>query len=99
MCYPKHCSLGRDHGTATEEDLLIIWAIVNEKRIHWPYLMANWLFRYSQRRSGSFLKLAHLWIGLFEIAPLDLSREEVVNPGSANIITSKNINQIDAYAS
>ncbi|MED6175171.1 hypothetical protein PIB30_075826 [Stylosanthes scabra] len=26
--------------------------------------------------------------------PLDLSREEVVNPGSANIITSKNINQM-----
>ncbi|MED6128127.1 hypothetical protein PIB30_094666 [Stylosanthes scabra] len=42
--------------------------------------------------SGSFLALAHLWTGLFEMAPLDLSREEVVNPGSANIITSKNIN-------
>ncbi|MED6198942.1 hypothetical protein PIB30_071410 [Stylosanthes scabra] len=67
-----------NHGTATEEDLLILWAIVNEKRIHWPYLMANWLLRYSQGRSGSFLALAHLWTGLFEIAPLDLSREEVV---------------------
>ncbi|MED6150067.1 hypothetical protein PIB30_068629 [Stylosanthes scabra] len=42
----------------------------------------------------SFLGLAHLWTGLFEIAPLNLSREEVVNPGSANIITSKNINQM-----
>ncbi|MED6213519.1 hypothetical protein PIB30_094183 [Stylosanthes scabra] len=38
--------------------------------------------------------LAHLWTGLFEMAPMDLSREEVVNPGSANIITSKNINQM-----
>ncbi|MED6175464.1 hypothetical protein PIB30_078635 [Stylosanthes scabra] len=60
-----------NHGTATEEDLLILWAI-----------------------SGSFLALAYLWTGLFEIVPLDLSREEVVNPGSANIITSKNINQM-----
>ncbi|MED6188986.1 hypothetical protein PIB30_091193 [Stylosanthes scabra] len=83
-----------NHGTATEEDLLILWAIVNEKQIHWPYLMANRLFRYSQGRATSFLGLAHLWIGLFEIAQLDLSREEVVNPGSANIITSKNINQM-----
>ncbi|MED6114101.1 hypothetical protein PIB30_077081 [Stylosanthes scabra] len=83
-----------NHGTATEEDLLMLWAIVNEKQIHWPYLMANRLLRYSQGRSGSFLALAHLWTGLFEIAPLDLSREEVVNPGSANIITSKNINQM-----
>ncbi|MED6226321.1 hypothetical protein PIB30_102519 [Stylosanthes scabra] len=58
-----------NHGTATEEDLLILWAIVNEG-------------------------LTHLWTGLFEMAPLDLSREEAVNPGSANIITSKNINQM-----
>ncbi|MED6213924.1 hypothetical protein PIB30_098146, partial [Stylosanthes scabra] len=28
------------------------------------------------------------------MAPLDLSREEVVNPGSTNIITSMNINQM-----
>ncbi|MED6150017.1 hypothetical protein PIB30_068095 [Stylosanthes scabra] len=83
-----------NHGTATEEDLLILWAIVNEKQIHWPYLMANRLFRYSHDRSGSFLALAHLWTGLFEISPLDLSREEMVNHGSANIITSKNINQM-----
>ncbi|MED6150498.1 hypothetical protein PIB30_072873 [Stylosanthes scabra] len=54
--------------------------------------MAHRLFRYSQGRAGSFLGLAHLWIGIFEMAPLDLSREEVVTPGSANIITSKNIN-------
>ncbi|MED6165266.1 hypothetical protein PIB30_097958 [Stylosanthes scabra] len=86
--------LKSNHGTATEENLLILWAIVNEKQIHWPYLMANLLLRYSQGRSGSFLALAHLWIGLFEIAPLDLSHEEVVNPGSANIITSKNVNHM-----
>ncbi|MED6152838.1 hypothetical protein PIB30_095848 [Stylosanthes scabra] len=60
-----------NHGTATEEDLLILWAMAT-----------------------SFLGLVHLWTGIFEMAPLDLSREEVVNPGSANIITSKNINQM-----
>ncbi|MED6213923.1 hypothetical protein PIB30_098145 [Stylosanthes scabra] len=37
-----------NHGTATEEDLLILWAIVNEKQIHWPYLMAHRMLRYSQ---------------------------------------------------
>ncbi|MED6176349.1 hypothetical protein PIB30_087348 [Stylosanthes scabra] len=82
-----------NHGTATEENLLILWAIVNEKQIHGPYLMAHHLFRYSQGRAGSFLGLVHLWTGLFEMT-LDLSREEVVNPGSANIITYKNINQM-----
>ncbi|MED6127206.1 hypothetical protein PIB30_085852 [Stylosanthes scabra] len=83
-----------NHGTATEEDLLILWAIVNEKQIHWPYLMAHRMLRYSQGKATTFLGLTHLWTGIFEMAPLDLSREEVVNPGSANIITSKNINQM-----
>ncbi|MED6163033.1 hypothetical protein PIB30_076145 [Stylosanthes scabra] len=43
---------------------------------------------------GRAIMRLRIWTGLFEIAPLDLSREEVVNPGSANIITSKNINQM-----
>ncbi|MED6138863.1 hypothetical protein PIB30_078427 [Stylosanthes scabra] len=68
-----------NHGTATEENLLILWAIMNEKQIHWPYLMAHRLFRYSQGRyAGSFLGLVHLWTGIFDMAPLDLSCEEVV---------------------
>ncbi|MED6177299.1 hypothetical protein PIB30_096905 [Stylosanthes scabra] len=83
-----------NHGTATEEHLLILWAIVNEKQIHWPYLMAHRMIRYSQGKATSFLGLTHLWTGLFEMGPLDLSRKKVVNPGSANIITSKNINQM-----
>ncbi|MED6138002.1 hypothetical protein PIB30_070242 [Stylosanthes scabra] len=45
-----------NHGTATEEDLLILWAIAT-----------------------SFLGLAHLWTGLFQMAPLDLSREEAAD--------------------
>ncbi|MED6162547.1 hypothetical protein PIB30_071501 [Stylosanthes scabra] len=69
-----------NHGTATEEDLLILWAIVNEKQIHWPYLMAHRMLHYSQGKATSFLGIAHLWTRLFEMAPLDLSREEVVNP-------------------
>ncbi|MED6174448.1 hypothetical protein PIB30_069071 [Stylosanthes scabra] len=72
-----------NHGTTTEEDLLILWAIVNEKHIHWPYLMAHRFFHYSQGRAGSFLGLAHLWTGIFEMAPLDLSREEMLNPDAA----------------
>ncbi|MED6137695.1 hypothetical protein PIB30_067324 [Stylosanthes scabra] len=37
------------------------------------------MLRYSQGKATSFLGLAHLWIGLFEMAPLDLSREEVAD--------------------
>ncbi|MED6175897.1 hypothetical protein PIB30_082643 [Stylosanthes scabra] len=30
-----------NHGSASKEDLLILWAMVQEKQIHWPYLMAH----------------------------------------------------------
>ncbi|MED6177814.1 hypothetical protein PIB30_101612, partial [Stylosanthes scabra] len=68
-----------NHGTATDEDLLILWAIVNEKQIHWPYMMAHRMLRYSQGKATSFLGLTHLWTGLFEMVPLDLSCEEVAD--------------------
>ncbi|MED6114116.1 hypothetical protein PIB30_077240 [Stylosanthes scabra] len=83
-----------NHGTTTEEDLLILWAMIKEKQIHWPYLMAHRMLRYSHGKANSFLGHVHLWTNIFEIAPLDLTREEVVTPGETNVITSKNINQM-----
>ncbi|MED6141553.1 hypothetical protein PIB30_104649 [Stylosanthes scabra] len=38
----------RNHGTATEEDLPIIWAMAQEKQINWPYLIAHKMVKYSR---------------------------------------------------
>ncbi|MED6122482.1 hypothetical protein PIB30_040212 [Stylosanthes scabra] len=83
-----------NHGSASEEDLLILWAMVQEKQIHWPYLMAHRMLRYSQGKATSFLGHAHLWKRIFEIAPLDLTREEDVEPEISHAISSKNIHQM-----
>ncbi|MED6114055.1 hypothetical protein PIB30_076659 [Stylosanthes scabra] len=83
-----------NHGSASEEDLLILWAMVQEKQIHWPYLMAHRMLRYSQGKSTSFLAHAHLLTKVFEIAPLDLTREDNVEPEISYAITSKNIHQM-----
>ncbi|MED6183880.1 hypothetical protein PIB30_041972 [Stylosanthes scabra] len=83
-----------NHGSASEEDLLILWAMVQEKQIHWPYLMAYKMLRYSQGKPTSFLALVHLWTRIFEIAPLDLTREEDVEPEISHAISSKNIHQM-----
>ncbi|MED6127387.1 hypothetical protein PIB30_087661 [Stylosanthes scabra] len=68
--------------------------MVQEKQIHWPYLMAHRMLRYSQGKPTSFLAHAHLCSRIFEIAPLDLTREEDVEPEISHAISSKNINQI-----
>ncbi|MED6184828.1 hypothetical protein PIB30_051193 [Stylosanthes scabra] len=83
-----------NHGSASEEDLLILWAMVQEKQIHWPYLMAHMMLRYSQGKPTSFLAHAHLLTKVFEIAPLDLTREDNVELETSHAITSKNIHQI-----
>ncbi|MED6164269.1 hypothetical protein PIB30_088062 [Stylosanthes scabra] len=83
-----------NHGSASEEDLLILWAMVQEKQIHWPYLIAHRMLRYSERKATSFLGHAHLWTRIFEIAPLDLTREEDMEPEISHAISSKNIHQM-----
>ncbi|MED6212617.1 hypothetical protein PIB30_085176 [Stylosanthes scabra] len=83
-----------NNGSASEEDLRILWAMVQEKQIHWPYLMAYRMLRYSQGKPTSFLAHAHLWTRIFEIALLDLTREEDVEPEISHAISSKNIHQM-----
>ncbi|MED6166132.1 hypothetical protein PIB30_105992 [Stylosanthes scabra] len=83
-----------NHASTSEEDLLILWAMVQEKQIHWPYLMAHRMLKYSQGKASSFLGHAHLWTRIFEIAPLDLTREDDVEPEISHAISSKNIHQM-----
>ncbi|MED6140425.1 hypothetical protein PIB30_093114 [Stylosanthes scabra] len=83
-----------NHGTATEEDLILLWAMINEKQINWPYLMAHKLVDYSHGKVNSALGLPHLWGKVFPLIPLDVSQEEFVASRSEFAIISKNINQM-----
>ncbi|MED6190294.1 hypothetical protein PIB30_104464 [Stylosanthes scabra] len=83
-----------NHGSATEEDLILLWAMINEKQINWPYLMAHKLVDYSHGKVNSALGLPHLWGKVFPLIPLDVSQEEFVASKSDFAITSKNINQM-----
>ncbi|MED6224426.1 hypothetical protein PIB30_083887 [Stylosanthes scabra] len=81
-----------NHGSATEEDLILLWAMINERQISWPYLMAHKLVEYSHGKVNSALGLPHLWGKVFPLIPLDVSKEEFVASKPEFAITSKNIN-------
>ncbi|MED6211831.1 hypothetical protein PIB30_077362 [Stylosanthes scabra] len=83
-----------NHGTATEEDLILLWAMINEKQINWPYLMAHKLVNYSHGKINSALGLPHLWTKVFQMIPLDVSQDEFVASDIVFAITSKHINQM-----
>ncbi|MED6192452.1 hypothetical protein PIB30_010085 [Stylosanthes scabra] len=82
----------RNQSTVNEEDRLILWAMAKGKQIHWPYLLANQMLKFSQGTADSYLGHAHLWTKIFEVAGIDMSREEAETPGKANVISTKNIN-------
>ncbi|MED6223502.1 hypothetical protein PIB30_074514, partial [Stylosanthes scabra] len=65
----------RNHGTATKEDLPIIWAMAQEKQINWPYLIAHKMVKYSRGVATASLGLAHLWTRILESLDFDLTRE------------------------
>ncbi|MED6117047.1 hypothetical protein PIB30_106195 [Stylosanthes scabra] len=73
----------RNHGTATEEDLPIIWAMAQEKQINWPYLIAHRMVKYSRGAATASLGLAHLWTRILESLDFDLTRERVIEPSKA----------------
>ncbi|MED6127128.1 hypothetical protein PIB30_085166 [Stylosanthes scabra] len=83
-----------NHGTATEEDLILLWAMINEKQINWPYLMAHKLVEYSHGKVNSALGLPQLWGKVFPLIPLNVSQEEFVASKSEFAIISKNINHM-----
>ncbi|MED6226197.1 hypothetical protein PIB30_101094 [Stylosanthes scabra] len=83
-----------NHGSATEEDLILLWAMINERQINWPYLMAYKLVEYSHGKVNSALGLPHLLGKVFPLIPLDVSQEEFVASKPEFAITSKNINQM-----
>ncbi|MED6128470.1 hypothetical protein PIB30_098246 [Stylosanthes scabra] len=76
----------RNHGTATEEDLPIIWAMAQEKQINWPYLIAHKMVKYSRGAATVSLGHAHLWTRILESLDVDLTRERVIEPSKVNAI-------------
>ncbi|MED6148790.1 hypothetical protein PIB30_056186 [Stylosanthes scabra] len=52
------------------------------------------MLRYSQGKPTSYLAHAHLLTKVFEIAPLDVTREDNVELEISHAITSKNIHQM-----
>ncbi|MED6209469.1 hypothetical protein PIB30_055002 [Stylosanthes scabra] len=80
-----------NHGSASEEDLLILWAMVQEKQIHWPYLMAHRMLSFVAYVVSS--TCASMVEDLRDRTARS-NAEEDVEPKISHAISSKNINQM-----
>ncbi|MED6128246.1 hypothetical protein PIB30_095789 [Stylosanthes scabra] len=55
-----------NHGTVSEEDMIILLVMVEEVRLNWPLLLAYQLYYYSIRQVESGLGHGILWTKVFE---------------------------------
>ncbi|MED6184474.1 hypothetical protein PIB30_047796 [Stylosanthes scabra] len=78
-----------NHGVLSEEDLIILWAMVRKVTLNWPYLIARHLVNCTT-------SLGHgaLWTKIFEHLGVDLSGEEAVLVDDKNTITTRHLNKM-----
>ncbi|MED6189438.1 hypothetical protein PIB30_096010 [Stylosanthes scabra] len=83
-----------NHGVLTEEDLIILWAIVQKVTLNWLYLIAQHLVYSTASSLNTGLGHGALWTKIFEDLGVDLSGEEAVLVDDNNAITSHHLNKM-----
>ncbi|MED6148236.1 hypothetical protein PIB30_051164 [Stylosanthes scabra] len=83
-----------NHGVVTEEDLVLLWAMVTKVKLNWAYLIARRLRLHGFGPIETGLGHAVLWTKIFEHLGIDLSGEKAVLVGDENAITLKHLNKM-----
>ncbi|MED6213900.1 hypothetical protein PIB30_097829 [Stylosanthes scabra] len=84
-----------NHGVLTEEDLIILWAMVRKVTFNWPYLIARHLVNCTTScLVNTGLGHGALWTKIFEHLGVDLSGEEAVLVDDKNAITTRHLNKM-----
>ncbi|MED6160875.1 hypothetical protein PIB30_055336 [Stylosanthes scabra] len=83
-----------NHGVITEEDLIILWAMVTKTKLNWAYLVACRLRLYGFGLVEAGLGHGMLWTKIFEHLGIDLSGEEAIPVGDKNVITMHHLNKM-----
>ncbi|MED6121053.1 hypothetical protein PIB30_026394 [Stylosanthes scabra] len=68
----------RNHEVVTEEDLIILWAMVTKTKLNWAYLIARHLRGYGYGPVEAGLGHSMLWTKIFEHLGIDLSGDHAM---------------------
>ncbi|MED6221843.1 hypothetical protein PIB30_058564 [Stylosanthes scabra] len=84
-----------NHGLLTEEDLVILWAMVKKIKLNWPYLIAQHLVNCTNNcLVNTGLGHGALWTKIFEHLGVDLLGEEAAFADDKNAITTRHLNKM-----
>ncbi|MED6184582.1 hypothetical protein PIB30_048793 [Stylosanthes scabra] len=65
------------HGNVADEDLVSMWAMVNDIKINWPYLILHDMLRLKGKDTSGGIGYLCLWTRIFNAIGIDLSNENV----------------------
>ncbi|MED6153886.1 hypothetical protein PIB30_106377, partial [Stylosanthes scabra] len=65
------------HGNVADEDLVLMWAMVNEIKINWPFLILHHMLRMKGKNTSGGIGYLCLWTRIFNHLGVDVSNENV----------------------
>ncbi|MED6137846.1 hypothetical protein PIB30_068855, partial [Stylosanthes scabra] len=74
------------HATVCDEDLIIMWAMVNNIKINWPYFIVQHMIRLKRKETSGGLGYLCLWTRIFNHVGIDLTNEKVKHVPSQGCI-------------
>ncbi|MED6121373.1 hypothetical protein PIB30_029625 [Stylosanthes scabra] len=82
------------HGNIADEDLVLMWAMVNEVKINWPYPILHHMLRLKGKdTSGGFGYLC-LWTRIFNHLGIDVSNENVKHLTPRSVINEATLHHM-----
>ncbi|MED6225930.1 hypothetical protein PIB30_098314, partial [Stylosanthes scabra] len=74
------------HGHVTDDDLVIMYAMVNEVTINWTYFIVQHMLRFKKGQSSTSFGYVCLWSRIFNHFRIDLSEEVSKTLGNSSVI-------------
>ncbi|MED6128620.1 hypothetical protein PIB30_099669, partial [Stylosanthes scabra] len=82
------------HSHVKDEDVITMWAMVNDIKINWTYFIVQHMLRFKKGLSTSGFGYVCLWTRIFRYLNIDVSGEEVKRMVPTNIINIHTIHHM-----
>ncbi|MED6187636.1 hypothetical protein PIB30_078228 [Stylosanthes scabra] len=82
------------HGHVTDDDLVIMYAMVNEVTINWTYFIVQHMLRFTKGQSSTGFWYVCLWNRIFNHFRIDLSEEVSKTLGNSGVIDIRTLHHM-----
>ncbi|MED6116866.1 hypothetical protein PIB30_104319 [Stylosanthes scabra] len=82
------------HGHVTDDDLVIMYAMVNEITINWTYFIVQHMLRFTKSQSSTSFGYDCLWSRIFNHFRIDLSEEVSKTLGNSGVIDIRTLHHM-----